>query len=275
MLGNIESVKSESFKDGLLEYPQYTKPNDYKGLKVPEILLTGNHANIEVWRKRKSIERTFKKNPDILDYSKLTKEESDILKNYQIENAPSYNVYIALIHYPVYNKQLEIISTACKSIDVHDISRDATTYGVKQFFLVTPVVEQQKLAKKLIDHWIVGQGVKFNDTKSEAFEIVKIKNTIDDVITEIHKVENKEPKLIFNDESLNENMIGYNELRKKIFENDNPFLILFGTGWGIAQEITDKADYVLKPVRGFTNFNHLSVRSATAIILDRLLSCKI
>ena len=70
-------------------------------------------------------------------------------------------------------------------------------------------------------------------------------------------------------------MIGYMELRNKIFSGNKPFLILFGTGWGLADDIIDSADYVLKPLKGFVKFNHLSVRSAAAVILDRLLSCKI
>lgn len=275
VLGNSESADLESFTGSLLEYPQYTKPNNYKGLNVPEILISGNHAKIDEWRKNQSIKRTFDKNPDLLDHSNLTEKESEYLKNYILKNSPQYKVYIALIHYPVYNKQLKIISTACKSIDIHDISRDSATFGVEKFFVVTPVDEQQKLVRRLIDHWTIGAGIKFNDTKHEAFQKVEIKNSLDDVISEIESKERKKPELVYTDARITNKMVGYNFLRKKIFENKNPFLILFGTGWGLAKEITDKSDYILKPVSGFTDYNHLSVRSAVAIILDRLLSCKI
>lgn len=70
-------------------------------------------------------------------------------------------------------------------------------------------------------------------------------------------------------------MVGYKKLREKIFNDDKPFLILFGTGWGLIEEVINSADYILKPVKGYNAFNHLSVRSAAAIILDRLLSSKI
>ena len=61
-----DSIKEESFSDGLLEYPQYTRPETFEGVKVPEILLSGHHENIEKWRKEKSLEITKKKRPDIL-----------------------------------------------------------------------------------------------------------------------------------------------------------------------------------------------------------------
>jgi hypothetical protein len=71
-------------------------------------------------------------------------------------------------------------------------------------------------------------------------------------------------------------MIGYSELRETMFKNDTqPYLVLFGTGWGLAEEIMERADYTLKPVSGYTDYNHLSVRSAAAIIMDRLFSCTI
>lgn len=79
-LGNEESHQAESFSDGWLEYPQYTRPAEYMGCQVPSILLSGNHAEIRKWRLRKSIERTYRKRPDIIKgYDVLTKEEKKII----------------------------------------------------------------------------------------------------------------------------------------------------------------------------------------------------
>lgn len=64
---NDESVKDESFSDGLLEYPQYTRPEEFMGRKVPEVLLSGHHANIEKWRKEQSIEITKVRRPDLIE----------------------------------------------------------------------------------------------------------------------------------------------------------------------------------------------------------------
>ena len=67
---NQESIKEESFSNGLLEYPQYTRPEIFEGQKVPEILLSGHHENIEKWRKEKSLEVTAKKRPDLIEFEK-------------------------------------------------------------------------------------------------------------------------------------------------------------------------------------------------------------
>jgi len=66
VLGNEESLVSESFSAGLLEYPQYTRPAEYKGWKVPDVLVSGNHAEIELWKKRESLQRTYERRPDLL-----------------------------------------------------------------------------------------------------------------------------------------------------------------------------------------------------------------
>lgn len=275
VLGNESSLEDESFRSGLLEYPQYTKPEEYCDMKVPDVLLSGNHAMIDRWRRLESIKKTSSSRPDLVDRAKLNPEETKLLRKYQSENVKNFRVYIALIHYPVYNKQLQVICSACKSIDVHDISRDATTYGVKKFYIVNPVQEQQKLVRRLISHWTDGDGVKFNETKKEAFSNVDLKDSIDDTIEEIKAVEGCEPEIVVTDARFSDSMVGFGELKDKIFENKNPYLILFGTGWGLGKEVLDKAGFVLKPISGFGDYNHLSVRSAAAIVLDRLLSCKI
>ena len=73
VLGNEASIEDESFSDDLLEYPQYTKPQEYKNIKVPDVLLSGNHEEIQKWRKKKSIEITKKNRPDMLKHEKSKK----------------------------------------------------------------------------------------------------------------------------------------------------------------------------------------------------------
>jgi tRNA (guanine37-N1)-methyltransferase len=78
-LGSEESVKEESFSDGLLEYPQYTRPPVFRGMEVPEVLLSGNHAEIERWRRRESLKRTYLRRPDLLERANLSEEDLDYL----------------------------------------------------------------------------------------------------------------------------------------------------------------------------------------------------
>lgn len=76
-----ESIKEESFSSGLLEYPQYTRPEEFCGKQVPEVLLSGHHKNIENWRRKKSIEITYNKRPDLLEKLTLTNEEKQYIEN--------------------------------------------------------------------------------------------------------------------------------------------------------------------------------------------------
>lgn len=274
-LGNKQSPLDDSFSKGLFEYPQYTRPESFNGVKVPEVLLSGNHKEITKWRKSESIKRTFLKMPDLLDESSLSIEELNYLKDLQNNEGPSYRIYTALVHYPVYNKDLKTIVTAFTNLDAHDIARASKTFGVKRFYLINPVKEQKEVVKKVIDHWTEGPGVNYNPTRKTALDLVIIKSTIEETISEIENLEGEKPKVVVTDARIKNSMTGYNKLRKEIFKNEFPFVILFGTGWGLTEEIIDTADYILKPIRGYNDFNHLSVRSAASIILDRLLHCKI
>lgn len=79
VLKEEDSHNIETFSDGLLEYPQYTRPVEFRGMKVPEVLLSGHHENIEKWRKYQSIKETYIKRPDLIKKATLTKEEQEIL----------------------------------------------------------------------------------------------------------------------------------------------------------------------------------------------------
>ncbi|MEN6375779.1 MAG: tRNA (guanosine(37)-N1)-methyltransferase TrmD [Smithella sp.] len=85
VLGNAASSSSESFSNGLLEYPQYTRPANYKNWCVPEVLISGNHAEIELWRRRESLKRTYKRRPDLLKKVELSAEDKKILEQIELE----------------------------------------------------------------------------------------------------------------------------------------------------------------------------------------------
>ncbi len=80
VLGSAESPEEESFSDGLLEYPQYTRPRDLDGLKVPEVLLSGDHAKIRAWRRRESLRATARFRPDLLEKASLSPADQKMLK---------------------------------------------------------------------------------------------------------------------------------------------------------------------------------------------------
>ena len=84
VIGSENVHQEESFEDKLLEYPQYTRPADYKGMKVPEVLTSGHHANIKKWQREKQLEETLEKRPDLLERADLSKEDIKYLN--QIKN---------------------------------------------------------------------------------------------------------------------------------------------------------------------------------------------
>ena len=93
VLGKDESADIESFHDNLLEYPQYTRPVEYKGLEVPPILLSGHHANVEKWRRERSIERTLRVRPDLLENAVLSEKEKKYSRSLEEAAETSDNSY--------------------------------------------------------------------------------------------------------------------------------------------------------------------------------------
>jgi len=182
-------------------------------------------------------------------------------------------IYIALLHYPVYNKQGEVIASAITNLDLHDLARLCATYGLGGYYVVQPLELQRKLAEKLLWHWREGPGSGYNWTRKEAFERVKVVADLE-MVKERVKEKSKSPaKLVATSAKKLGRQISYKQM-KNLMDADRgqSWLIIFGTGWGLTREFLEKeVDYVLEPIRGRDEYNHLSVRTAVGIILDRLL----
>ena len=184
------------------------------------------------------------------------------------------NLYVALTHYPVVNKSGDIITSAVTNLDLHDISRAARTYGVKSFYVVTPLKDQQVLAQRIMAHWIEGAGGAYNPARRRALETVKVSGSIADVVEDVGRIENEYPKTAVTCARRYPSSIGYEKFRT-ILDTGRPYLLVFGTAWGLAEGFIFEADYILAPIAGISDYNHLSVRSAAAIILDRLVGSHI
>lgn len=179
-------------------------------------------------------------------------------------------VYVGLVHYPVYNKNNDIVVTSVTNFDIHDISRTCRTYNVKNYFIITPLDVQKELTNRIIGFWQDGEGVEFNKNRNEAFEKTRLMDSIEDSIKRITEIEGEEPRIITTSAKVFSNSVSYKQLSEEIYNDDKPYLLLFGTGWGLTDEIMDMSYKILNPIRGETEYNHLSVRSAVSIILDRL-----
>ncbi len=180
-------------------------------------------------------------------------------------------VDIVLMHYPVVNKIGEVIGSAVTNLDIHDIARAAATYGVDNYYIVTPYEDQQKLVNEILEHWKTGHGATYNPARKEALSKVRLAANLDDVITQVSSKRSAKPLLLTTSAKEQEKTLSYEAVRDKIKQKE-ALLLLFGTAHGLTSEVMDMADFSLMPVGADTGYNHLSVRSAVSIILDRLLS---
>lgn len=176
---------------------------------------------------------------------------------------------IALVHYPVTNKNGEVIASAVTNLDLHDMARSARTYGVSAFYVVTPLEDQKTLAAKLVEHWLTGGGARYNPKRREALQLVHIRDNLQQVIADIERTRGQRPQTIVTCARPQAGSVTYGALRQTL-GNGVPGLLLFGTAWGLTPDCMAAADIILDPVQGAGAYNHLSVRAATAIILDRL-----
>ncbi|CAM2893778.1 tRNA (guanosine(37)-N1)-methyltransferase TrmD [Streptococcus mutans] len=87
VIGKEASHQDDSFSSGLLEYPQYTRPYEYRGMKVPDVLLSGHHENIRLWRLEQSLRKTWERRPDLLEHYQFTQEEKQLLEKIKSEGS--------------------------------------------------------------------------------------------------------------------------------------------------------------------------------------------
>lgn len=180
-------------------------------------------------------------------------------------------LYAALAHYPVLNRKGEIIASAVTNLDLHDMARSCCTYGMPACYIVTPLKDQRTLVKSLLDHWIEGVGRLVSPDRGEALRRLRIVESVADAIADIEVECGGAPIVWATTAHKTEGSLAHREARRVLAEESRPCLLLFGTAWGLAPSVIVAADAVLDPVRGLNGYNHLSVRCAAAILIDRLL----
>lgn len=180
------------------------------------------------------------------------------------------DIYLGLVHYPVYNKNMQAVTTSVTNFDIHDIARSCKTYDVKKYYIIHPLDTQKEIIDKIVDYWQEGYGNIYNPDRSEAMKIVNVVKDIASTVANIIIDTGKKPIVVATDARIYPNTVSYMKLSSLVKEEKRPLLLLFGTGWGIEKSVMESFDYILQPILGKGEYNHLSVRSAVAIILDRL-----
>jgi len=265
VLGEPESAVDESFSHGLLEYPHYTRPAELHGRPVPPVLASGNHALIGAWRREQSLRRTAERRPDLFRAHITSKADKKLF-------APLYaRTHLALVHHPVSDRTGAIVTTALTNFDIHDLARSSMTFGLAGYHIVTPITSQRDKAVHIAQSWI---GDEQGEHRAAALRLVRTEPSIEETIAAITAEHGQPPAIVATSASPKSfpaaERVTPSELFARATIDPAPLLILLGTGWGLADHLIPSVSRVLTPIDGPTTWNHLSVRSAGAILLDRL-----
>lgn len=180
-------------------------------------------------------------------------------------------VAAALVHHPVLDREGQVVTAAITNVDVHDISRSAHSYGLSDLFVVHPIAAQRELTQRIREHWVSGAGGRRIPDRKPAMEIVRIVSSFEEarfalgadseVWTTSASAEARQ-------------VVSFRDGQERIRGEGPAILLCFGTGWGLAGSIHERADVQLEPIRSprADGYNHLSVRAAAAIVFDRLFS---
>ena len=264
VVGKQESIEHESFSGPFLDFPQYGLPVEWKEKNVPEVVLSGNHGKIEQWRSEQACKKTILKRFDWFR-ANWPSDEQVVLANQII---PPH--YVAIMHTQINIKGGRVGESSIASLDIHDIARSAKTYGMKNYFIVSPLKDQQAIMRTFLKFWHSKDGKNYNESRYDAVELVIPSLNLDEVIATIREKEGKDPLLIATSAKTHgqAQVIDYYS-QSCVWNYERPVLFVLGTGQGLADQVLEQSDFILLPVEGLTDYNHLSVRSAAAIIFDR------
>ncbi|MBC7693733.1 MAG: RNA methyltransferase [Methylotenera sp.] len=175
------------------------------------------------------------------------------------------------------NRLGELVTTAVTNMDIHDISRSARTYGIRKYFIVNPLEIQHELVGRLLGHWQTEHSRMHHPDRVSALSVARLARDFDEVKKAIRDEHGEEPEVVLTDARPLPNSISYADYRQELMDpkRTRPCVLVFGTGWGVAEIFHPEVHRILAPVYGPKDeegegYNHLSVRSAVAIILDRL-----
>lgn len=182
------------------------------------------------------------------------------------------NLYLGLVHSPIKNKRGELVTTSVTNMDIHDISRSCRTYGVKNYHIITPLEAQHGLIKRILGHWEQDKNGAYNPDRQDALSIARLSVSLEEAISQIEEKEGKRPLVCATGANFEEYELSPKQVKERAGIDNLPIFLLFGTGWGLHAQALELADVLIEPIFGAAEdgYNHLSVRSAVAIYLDRL-----
>jgi hypothetical protein len=172
------------------------------------------------------------------------------------------------------NRHHEVIASAITNLDLHDLARLTRTYDLPGCFIITPLRDQQEMTRQLLSHWRDGIGRELHPQRWQALERLRIVDDIEAARAEIVAEAGASPQLWATSASSASSTLSHRQARQLLrFSASRPatvHLLLLGTAWGLSSSVVEACDAVLEPICGASAYNHLSVRCAAAILVDRL-----
>jgi len=285
VLGDAASADDESFAAGLLEYPQYTRPAEFRGRPIPEVLAGGNHEAIRRWRRGESLRRTARRRPALYARHRIDRADRKLVDGAGLDLAARTS--IALVHHPVFDRTGAIVTSAVTNLDIHDLARSARTFGLARYFIVTPVESQREKAQHIAAAW---QELVQGDAgptgpgggqagRASALRIVAAVDSVASAVAELTELHGTAPLVAATSADParfpGAARVGHGALLAELLDRPGvPLLLLFGTGWGLADAQLPVVTRLLPPIESRTGWNHLSVRSAAAIVLADLFAVR-
>lgn len=179
---------------------------------------------------------------------------------------------VGLVHHPIRDRLGQVVATNVTNFDIHDVARACRAYGLDRYFIIHPHDEQLMFVSRVLEHWRIGEGSKFNPMRKTALNMVETARSVEEAV---RMWQQSGVKIVGTTarEIAGVERISFRSLREKLQGTDgSPTLILFGTGFGMTEDLLKSCDYLLEPIKGAppADYRHLSVRSAVTICLDRL-----
>jgi hypothetical protein len=181
-------------------------------------------------------------------------------------------VSAVLIHHPILDRERTVVTGAITNLDIHDIGRSAHTYGLSAYYIAHPIAAQRELTARIREHWLTGTGSRRIPDRVPPMRNLRIVSSLDEALAD----SGPGTELWVTSAKGGPRALPHEAARAQLAGEGPPVLIAFGTGWGLADEVLARANWLLDPIRSprEDGFNHLSVRAAAAILFDRLLGVR-
>ncbi len=270
-MGKECSGEEETFTGNLLEYPQYTRPEEYEGHRVPDVLRSGDHERIRQWRRGEQLRLTRSRRPDLLARASLDKADRCILAG-QAAVRKGRNLSFCLVHHPVKIDRKKAGTSSLTNLDIHDIARVSASYGLGPYYVVQPMDDQRALLETLLCHWLQGPAEESHPDRARALRSVVPCTSVEESISLCAARTGMRPLLLASSANWpgrkSAPLLSCHEVSSLL--ETRSVLFFLGTARGLADSVIEQCDYLVRPLR-FLDYNHLSVRSACAIYADRIL----